>query len=40
METVKNGKGSKPRPTDPKKWAQNFDIIKWKSKGKSKGKPK
>jgi hypothetical protein len=40
MDTVQNGKGSKRRPTDPKKWAQNFDAIKWPSRRKRKVKAK
>ena len=27
--TVQNGKGSKPRPVDKKKYDENFDNIKW-----------
>lgn len=27
--TVQNGKGSKPRPVDKKKYDENFDSIKW-----------
>jgi hypothetical protein len=38
MNTVQNGKGSKPRPVDPQKWSKGFDQIKWKSKGKRKVK--
>ncbi len=40
MDTIKNGKGSKRRPTDPKKWSKGFDQIKWKSGGKRKVKTK
>ena len=32
LNTVKNGKGSKPRPLDKKKYNQNFDEIDWKKK--------
>jgi hypothetical protein len=38
--TVQNGKGSRPRPTDPQKWAKGFDVIKWPSKRKRKVKTK
>jgi hypothetical protein len=31
LNTVQNGKGSKPRPVDKKKYDQNFDSIKWKN---------
>ena len=30
--TVQNGKGSKQRPTDLKKFAKNYDGIDWKKK--------
>jgi hypothetical protein len=29
LNTVKNGKGSKPRPVDQEKFNQNFDEIDW-----------
>jgi len=29
LNTVQNGKGSKPRPVDIKKYNDNFDNIKW-----------
>lgn len=29
LNTVQNGKGSKPRPVDTKKYNDNFDTIKW-----------
>jgi hypothetical protein len=29
-----NGKGSAPRPVDRKKLDKNWDLIRWKSKGK------
>lgn len=32
LNTVKNGKGSKPRPLDKNKYNQNFDEIDWKKK--------
>jgi hypothetical protein len=38
MNTVQNGKGSRQRPTDPKKWSKGFDQIKWKSRPKRKVK--
>jgi len=38
MDTIKNGKGSERRPTDPKKWSKGFDQIKWKSRPKRKVK--
>ena len=31
LNTVQNGKGSKPRPVDAKKYNDNFDSIKWSS---------
>lgn len=40
--TVQNGKGSRPRPTNKKIWDENFDDISWNHKKKSdkKNKPK
>jgi hypothetical protein len=38
LNTVQNGKGSKPRPVDTKKYNDNFDSIKW-SNSKDKKKP-
>jgi hypothetical protein len=38
MDTIKNGKGSKRRPTDLQKWSKGFDQIKWKSRPKRKVK--
>jgi hypothetical protein len=32
LNTVQNGKGSKPRPADKKKYDENFDSIKWSKK--------
>jgi hypothetical protein len=32
LNTVQNGKGSKPRPVDVKKYNENFDSIKWSEK--------
>jgi hypothetical protein len=32
LNTVANGKGSKPRPVDAQKYASNFDDINWNSK--------
>lgn len=32
LNTVQNGKGSKPRPVDIKKYNENFDSIKWNKK--------
>lgn len=32
LNTVKNGKGSKPRPVDQEKFNQNFDEIDWSKK--------
>lgn len=32
LNTVKNGKGSKPRPVDKEKFNQNFDEIDWSKK--------
>lgn len=29
LNTVQNGKGSKPRPINIKKFNDNFDSIKW-----------
>jgi hypothetical protein len=29
MNTVKNGKGSDPRPVDKSKYNQNYDSIDW-----------
>lgn len=36
LNTVKNGKGSKPRPTDKPKYDGNFDLIDWNKATKSK----
>jgi len=36
LNTVQNGKGSKPRPIDKKKYDQNFDSIVWKTAIKTK----
>lgn len=32
LNTVKNGKGSKPRPANKKQFDNNFDLIDWGSK--------
>lgn len=31
LDTVQNGKGSKKRPTNIKKFIENFDDINWSS---------
>ena len=38
MKTNINGKGSKPRKVNIKKWDKNYSLIKWKSKNVSNNK--
>ena len=36
LNTVQNGKGSKRRPTNSKKYTENFDSIDWSKSTNSK----
>ena len=36
LNTVQNGKGSKRRPTNSKKYTENFDGINWSKPSTSK----
>ena len=35
-----NGKGDKPRPVDRKRYAENFEAIRWKSRKERKDEPR